>query len=118
MAKEKVANEAIIEAAGYFSGYNTKGNYEVQLKMSFPETSLADALQFISGIGKTIQIISQVGDKKQKLGQFAINSIKIDKNANCLIVFKSNVDSVFLENFTNLTEEEAEIIIKAKILEE
>lgn len=117
-AKEEPRNEAVIEATGYFSGFNTKGNYDVQLKILFPETSLADALQFISGIGKTISLISQIKDQKQKLGKFNIYSIKIDKNANCLVVFKSNVDSAFLENFTNLTEEEAEITIKAKILEE
>lgn len=108
----------MIKATGYFSGFNTKGNYDVQLKINFPETSLADSLQFISGIGKVVSLVSQIGETKQKLGKFNINSIKIDKNANCLIVFKSNVDSVFLENFTNLTEEEAEITIKAKILEE
>lgn len=120
MAKENEEN--LIKATGYFNGYKTKGNFDVQFIMEFPEASLADTLQFVASIGKSLKMVAMVEDPnktdavKVNLGKFTVDSIKIDRNANSKVVFKSNTDLVNMTSFPSLMVEEATITIKAKII--
>lgn len=114
MAKE---NE-VISATGYFDGQSSKGNFDVQLKFKFPERALSDSIQFIAGIGKRLILLAIVNEEKIPLGTFNIYNMRIDKDANNMITFKSNLDYVRPENFAKLITEETEILLKAKILKE
>lgn len=106
----------VIQANGYFNGSNTKGNFDVQLKFKFPESELANALQFVAGIGRRLQVIAVIEKEKLKLGQYTVQQIKIDRDANCSIVLKSNKDDTFVDEFSKLLVEEAIITLKAKVL--
>lgn len=115
MAEEK----DLIVATGYFDGHNIKGNMDITFKMSFPEGDLPNALQFVAAIAKQVKLIAYInGDSNLKvpLGIFAVDSIKIDRNANCKIQFKSTIENCFVNNFAKLLEEEASIMLKGKIL--
>ena len=116
MANEK--NEGIISAVGYFDGQSSRGNFDVQLKAKFSNEQLPSALQFVAGIGKRLNLIAFVAEEKVKLGQFNVYSIRIDRDANCYITFKSNIDSVYPDNFSKLMVDEAVITFKAKVIEE
>lgn len=113
-----MSKENVISAVGYFDGSSSRGNFDVQLKAKFPESQLANSMQFIAGIGKTIYLVAIVEEEKVKLGKFNVYSIRIDRDGNCTITFKSNKDSVFIEDFSKLMIDEATIEFKAKILEE
>lgn len=115
MAEEK----DLIAATGYFDGHNIKGNMDITFKMSFPEGDLPNALQFVAAIAKQVKLIAYInGDSNLKvpLGIFGVDSIKIDRNTNCKIQFKSTIENCFVNNFTKLLEEEASIMLKGKIL--
>lgn len=115
MAEEK----EMIVATGYFDGHNIKGNMDITFKMSFPEGDLPNALQFVAAIAKQVKLIAYInGDSNLKvpLGIFGVDSIKIDRNANCKIQFKSTIENCFVNNFAKLLEEEASIMLKGKIL--
>nr|DAJ94269.1 MAG TPA: hypothetical protein [Caudoviricetes sp.] len=115
MAKE----ESLIVATGYFDGHNVKGNMDVTFKMSFPEGDLPNALQFVAAIAKQVKLIAYINgnsDLKVPLGVFTVDSLRIDKNANCKIQFKSIIENCFVNNFAKLLEEEASIMLKGKIL--
>lgn len=105
----------IIQANGYFNGSTTKGNFDVQLKFKFPESELANALQFVAGIGRRLQVLAIVEKEKLKLGQYTVQQIKIDRDANSYVVLKSNKDDTFVGEFSKLLVEEAMITLKAKI---
>lgn len=113
-----MAKENVISAIGYFDGSNSKGNFDVQLKAKFTESELANSLQFVAGIGKMINLIAVVEGNKVKLGKFTVYSIRVDKDGNCTVTFKSNKDSVFIEDFSKIMIDEATIEFKAKILDE
>lgn len=106
----------VISALGYFDGNQMKGNFDVQLKAKFMEQDLPDALQFVAGIGKRIKLMAQVENEKLKLGEFNVYSMRIDNNANCVITFRSNVDSVEMENLPKLVLDETPITFKAKVI--
>ena len=115
MAKE----EALITATGYFDGHNVKGNMDVTFKMSFPEGDLPNALQFVAAIAKQIKLIAYINgnsDLKVPLGVFSVDSLRIDKNANCKIQFKSTVATCFVNNFSKLLEDEVSVMLKGKII--
>ena len=97
MAKD----ESVISASGYFDGQTSRGNFDVQLKAKFAPEELAN-----------------VENEKVKLGQFNVYTIRIDRDANCFVTFKSNVDSSYVENFSQLMVDEAVITFKAKIIAE
>jgi len=109
-------NENVISAVGYFDGNNSKGNFDVQLKAKFTESELANALQFVAGIGKRLKLVAIVETEKVSLGQFTVYSIRIDRDGNCYITFKSDKDSSFVENIPMLMVDEATITFKAKII--
>lgn len=113
-----MANENAISAIGYFDGYRTKGNFDVEIKAKFLSDDLPNALQFVAGIGRRISLIALVEDQKVKLGQFTVYSLRVDNNQNCYITFKSNKDSCFADDFYKLMIDEATITYKAKILAE
>lgn len=113
-----MANENVISAVGYFDGSNSKGNFDVQLKAKFTESELANALQFVAGIGKRLNLMAIVENEKVKLGQFTVYNIRIDRDGNCYITFKSDKDSSFVESITKLMVDEATITYKAKIIVE
>lgn len=115
MAEEK----EVIIATGYFDGHNVKGNMDITFKMSFPEGDLPNALQFVAAIAKQVKLIAYIygnSDLKVPLGVFSVDSLRIDKNANCKIQFKSTIENCFVNNFAKLLEEEASIMLKGKIL--
>ena len=60
MAKD----ESVISASGYFDGQTSRGNFDVQLKAKFAPEELANALQFVAGIGKRIQLLAIVENEK------------------------------------------------------
>ncbi len=111
-----MANENVISAVGYFDGSNSKGNFDVQLKAKFMNNDLPNALQFVAGIGKRLRLIALIEDEKVKLGTFTVYSMRIDSNGNCFVVFKSNKDSVKIEDFSKLMVDEAFITFKAMII--
>lgn len=110
-------NTDLIKAVGYYDGSNAKGNFDIQLKAKFPESELANSLQFVTGIGKIICLVAIVEGEKVKLGKFNIYSIKIDRDGNCSITFKSNKYSVFFEDFSKLMIDEATVEFVAKVEE-
>lgn len=118
MIKNYMANENIISAVGYFDGYRSKGNFDIELKAKFMSTDLPNALQFVVGISKRINLIAFVEDQKIKLGQFTVYSLRVDSNSNCFITFKSNKDSCFPDVFDQLMVDEALITFKAKIIDD
>lgn len=113
-----MVKESVISAIGYFDGSSSRGNFDVQLKAKFTESQLANSLQFVAGIGKMIYLVAIVEGEKIKLGKFNVYSIRIDRDGNCTVTFKSNKDSVFIEDFSKLMIEEATIEFKAKVIEE
>ena len=115
MSKEN--KEGLITASGFFNGSSTKGNFDVQLKFKFPESELANSIQFLAAIGKRMKMIAIVDEDKINLGIFSIQQMKIDRDANNTITFKSNKDDAFVEEVSKLLVEEAQITLKAKILE-
>ena len=108
----------VIKAVGYFNGHDSRGNFDVQLKAKFMADDLPNALQFVAGIGKQIRLVASVDDEKVKLGRFTVYSLRVDKDMNCFITFKSNVDSVYSDNFVKLMVEDAHIVFIAKVLKE
>lgn len=113
-----MAKTDVVKATGYFDGQSSKGNFDVQLKAKFLADDLPNALQFVAGIGKRLLLVASVEGEKVKLGQFTVYSLRVDKDMNCFITFKSNVDSVYSEDFPKLMVEDAHITFIAKILEE
>lgn len=109
----------VMTATGFFGGQTSKGNFDVQFKMEFREDQLGNALQFVSTIGKQLLIVAYVNnsDEKVKLGKFMLHDLKVDRNANCKVTFKSNVDSCFVSNFEKLLIDEAIITLKAVVSE-
>lgn len=115
MAEEK----EVIVATGYFDGQSSKGNFDVSFKMLFPEGDLPNALQFVVAIAKQVKLVAYINgnsDLKIPLGIFSVDSIRIDKNANCKIQFKSTVENCFANNFVKLLGEETSIMLKGEIL--
>lgn len=104
-----------IAATGHYAGYSAKGNFDVELRINFPETQLTEAIQFIAGIGQRMKLIAEIAGEKIKLGVWSVYRMAIDKNAQAVVVFKSNSESAFVENMQKLMVEEEEITIKAKI---
>lgn len=113
-----MANENVISAVGYFDGSNSKGNFDVQLKAKFMNNELPNALQFVAGIGKRLRLVALIEDKRVRLGTFTVYSIRIDNAGNCFITFKSNKDSVKIEDFSKLMVDEAFIAFKAMIIDD
>lgn len=117
MAKEN----NVIKAEGYFDGQTSKGNFDVQLKAKFAPGELSEAIQFIAALGRQIKLMALINRNKEdtiKLGLFNVSSIKIDQDGNCKIVFRSNLDSVHVENFSKLMVDEALITYLAKVVDE
>lgn len=111
-------SKEVITATGYFDGLNTKGNFDVQLKIKFYESELLNALQFVSGIGNRMKMLAIIEDTKIQIGQFTVNNIKIDRDANCTVVFKSNKDSAFVEELSSMLIDECPITVKAAIIKD
>lgn len=109
-------NKEIISAIGYFYGLNTKGNFDVQLKIKFYENELINSLQFVSGIGKRIKMILEIEDKNIKIGIFSVYNIKIDRDANSVVTFKSNRTESNTSELSNIFTDECPITVKAKII--
>lgn len=109
----------MIQATGFFAGMNSKSNFDVSFKMEFPSPELANALQFVAGIGRSAKLEALINgetDGEFSLGMFSVDSIKIDRNARCKIQFKSNTEDCTIENISKLLVDEAIILLKAQIL--
>ena len=115
-----MAENEIISAIGYFNGSNSKSNFDVQIKFRFSQTELPNALQFVTGIGRRMKLVACLEGESNniKLGIFNVYSMRIDKDMNCDITFKSNLDNSFVGNFEKLMIDEAIITIKGKLLME
>lgn len=106
MAKEKTEG---VKAVGTFNGLKTKGNFEINLTILFTEEQLANSLVFTAGIGKFFTLEAQEAESDKKpipLGTFTIGSIKIDRNGNAKVTFKSDKDQAVQENIPKLMQEE------------
>ena len=112
------SESSMIKAKCVYNGYSVKRNLDVELKLRFTEDNLANAIQFIAGIGKELIIKAKVNESKDviKLGKFNVNSIKVDRNANAYISFMSNSGAVNIDEISQLLVDEAEIMIVAKIV--
>lgn len=115
MAKNEASD--LIKAVGYYDGNSARGNFDVQLKVKFMNSELANALQFVAGIGNHVILIAEVEGQKVKLGNFNIYNVRIDRDGNCNITFKSNIEQCFVGNFEKLMVEEAQILFKAKVIQ-
>ncbi len=113
-----MAENNLISATGYFNGSNSKSNFDVQLKFRFPQTEITNALQFVTGIGKRMKLVALLSGETQpiKLGIFNVYSMRIDRDMNCDVTFKSNLDNSFVGNFEKLMIDEAIITVKGKLL--
>lgn len=109
-------SDQFIEATGYFAGNAAKGNFDVELKLKFPETQVSNALQFVAGIGQRLKMVATVGDEKVKLGTWSVYRISVDRDLQTLIVFKSSTENAFVDSLPSLMVDEEEITLKAKIL--
>lgn len=113
-----MANEnEVFSATGYFGGYKAKNNFDVEISFKFPSEQLADALQFLTGIGKKLNIIALVGEEKHKLGSFNLYDFKVNRDGGAAMKLKSSVGNCFVNNFISLSDEEVPIILKAKVAE-
>lgn len=112
MAKD---DDQVIQAIGFFGGNSAKGNFDVELKMKFPEQSTPNALQFVAGIGQRLRMVASIADVKIKLGVWSVSRISIDRDLQTTVVFKSTVENAFVNSLPQLMVDEEEITIKAKI---
>lgn len=113
-----MAEKEVIQALGFFEGQTSKGNFDIKFKMSFRENEIGNALQFVATIGKEIAILAVVNDNdKVKLGKFSVYKVTVDKNLNCKVEFKSNINDCFVGNFERLMVDEATILLKCKVSE-
>jgi hypothetical protein len=112
MAKE------MIKATGYFGGLNSKGTFDVQFKVKFYGGELFDALRFTTAIGNTLDMALSVGSATPKrIGKFVMHAMKIGRDGDSVITFKSNIDSVNMEAFTaEVFNDEENITVFAKII--
>lgn len=101
------------KAVGFYSGYSIKGNGSVDLRFKFTSVSLPSALSFVSLIGKPIKLGCKVEDKKYKLGIFSIYRLSIDRDGETDLLLRSQKDSVELESFIPLLEDEVQISLFA-----
>lgn len=108
-------SDDVIKAKGIYNGYYVRGNFDVELRFIFPESQLMSALQFTVGITKRLRLIAKVEETKVKLGEWNVYRLTVDKNLQTQVVFKSNIDSVFVDNISELMSEDAEINIAAQI---
>lgn len=108
-------DQPVIEATGFFAGNATRGNFDVELKIKFPEQSTANALQFVAGIGQRLRMVATVADVKVKLGVWSVYRISVDKDLQTTVIFKSSSENAFVGNLPSLMVDEEEITIKAKI---
>lgn len=108
--------ENTIKVTGVFRGSSVKENSCVSLKFGFLSTVLPAALQFVAGVGKKIKLGIFAEDSKYYLGEYWLYSFRMDRDGESVIEFRSDTDSVNLNNISMLAEIKAEIEIKAKIL--
>lgn len=113
-----MAKENVIEAVGIYNGHSAKGNFDIELKMLFTEIHLNEAIQFVVGIGQHLRMVAIVNNEKIKLGTWTVYRMAIDRNAQTTVVFKTNLDSAFVDNIPKLMVEDAEVVIKAQIVSE
>lgn len=117
MAKKVAEEKSKLKAIGTFNGLKTKGNFEILLTILFPEEQLANSLVFTAGIGKqfTLEATPEDEGKPIGLGTFTIGSIKIDKNGQAKITFKSDKDQAVQSNIPKLMEEETSYIFTTNL---
>ena len=83
----------------------------------YPDTTAGQAigykemLDYIRGIDTLEAAVEKI-----KLGTFTVYGMRIDSNGNCFVTFKSNKDSVKIEDFSKLMVDEAFITFKAMII--
>ena len=113
-----MAKENMIKAIGYFGGLNSKGTFDCQFNVKFYGGDLSDALQFTATIGNTLDMALSVGQGKPKrIGKFVLHAMKIGRDGDSVITFKSNIDSVNMEAFTaDVFNDEENITVFAKVL--
>ena len=109
-------NESVIKASALYNGHSIKKNFDVELKLRFIDTQLANSLQFIAGIGQQVQLRAIINEEKLYLGLFNINSIRVDRDGNSFISFMSNSESVSLESIEKHLVEDTDIRIAGKIV--
>lgn len=115
---EENVSENIISAIGVYDGSSTKNSFDVELKMSFTESRLSEAIQFVASVGKRLRMVAQIDGQGEKiiLGTWSLNRLSVDRNAQTKISFKSTLDSVYPDNLNKLIVEDCEIYLKAKIV--
>ena len=86
--------------------------------MSFTESHLSEAIQFVASVGKRLRMVAQIDGQGEKiiLGTWSLNRLSVDRNAQTKISFKSTLDSVYPDNLNKLIVEDCEIYLKAKIV--
>lgn len=114
-----MAENEVIKVVGVYAGHSCKSNYDVELKFKFMESDLYDAIQFIAGIGKRLQLIALIGGAKIKLGVWTVYRMSIDRNAQTTVVLKTMKDAAFIDNIPKLiTDDDVEITLAAKVIDE
>lgn len=106
----------LIKAIGVYAGHSAKGNFNIELKAIFTEEFVMDAIQFIAGIGRRLLLIAVVKDEKIKLGEWTVYNLKVDKNMQATITFKSNKDAANMGNMNRLLAEDEVITFVAKLI--
>ena len=101
----------------YFAGHSVKSNYDVQLKLKFLESELANCLQFVAGIGRIVKMAISVNNQEPVvLGEMTVYNIRIDKDANVIVTFKSSTDRIKQKAFSSIVEDEAVLKVFAQII--
>lgn len=105
MEKIKVGLEA------QYNGHSIKKNGSVDLSFKIPYSNLMDCVKLLQLLSVNIHVKANInGIRKFPLGTFYLDKLVIDREGESTIKFNSEIDSVELDNLTELTQ--PEIIIK------
>ena len=105
MEKLKVMLEA------QYNGHSVKKNGSVDLSFKIPYSNLMDCVKLLQLLSVNISMKASInGMKKLALGTFYLDKLVIDREGESTLKFNSEIESVELDNLTELTT--PEIIIK------
>lgn len=110
-------SDELIVAKGIYGGHSARGNFDIELKATFTDAHVTEAIQFIAGIGQHLILLAFIGGEKVKLGIWSVYAVRVDRNLQTTVTFKTNKDLAKVDNLSKLLVEDEEITFKAKLTE-
>lgn len=90
-----------------FEGMSIGKNKTVQIKFKLRYDEILTSVELLQGLNTDITVHAKTADSSPKnLGIFTIGGINFDKDGNAVILFKSLVDNVNLNNMCSLVDED------------